>query len=779
MGRGALRIFAFVVVSVAFNRAAIAGNTQWVATGSLGFPRENGSAVTLLDGRVFVAGGDGYPSSPASATGAEIYSPAKGTWSYAAAVPVTLQEAVVLRMADGKVLVASACGGGGTSANNDAIYDPNYDTWSLPAPVNFGHDPGAALLLADGTPFLVGGGCGPGAGCEIFDAAMDRWLPTASLATARFAHIAQALPDGRVLVAGGAVDAVGSLATSEIYDPKSDAWSSGPPLSTPRRNPVAARLPDGRVLVVGGGLFASGAPSQALASAEIFDPKTNTFAPTASMAAGRWNPSVTTLPDGRVLVIGGTEPTTNAPVPGVEIYDPATSTWRVTSPLLTTRTSPSVAPLPGGKVIVAGGSVPGVLTPLASAEIYSADCASGAACGGAACVDGFCCDFACTGPCVACAAAEKGAGGDGFCGPRPAGTAPPGGGCAATSASTCGTTGACGANGACAVYPADTVCAPAVCADDVSVQKASMCDGSGACRYQGTLACEPSRCEEGACATPCVVNSDCIAGDRCASGVCQPALQLGSACASDGACASGACADGVCCSSACPADGCHACTAAHGAPADGTCVALSGTACDDGNACTTGDVCKAGSCAPTDAVACPMPRACHGVGTCDPKTGACSTPTLADGVPCDDGDLCTKHDVCAGGACRGLDPVVCAQPTCGETPSCVPSTGLCGDAPDGGSISCGGCGDAGCADASPPDAGRVCDGGDGCRAQDASAGSPDASLAGDAASDAPVPVANGGCGCRAARDAPAQLAPAIGALVVGSLGARRRRRARR
>lgn len=63
---------------------------------------------------------------------------------------------------------------------------------------------------------------------------------------------------------------------------------------------VAARLPDGRVPVAGGW---DGA--EFLASAEIWDPATGVFSPTASMSAPRAAAATAVLSDGRVLVTGG------------------------------------------------------------------------------------------------------------------------------------------------------------------------------------------------------------------------------------------------------------------------------------------------------------------------------------------------------------------------------------------------------------------------------------------------------------------------------------------
>src|SRR5262249_47758786 len=92
-------------------------------------------------------------------------------------------------------------------------------------------------------------------------------------------------------------------------------------MSTARSVPSLALLPSGKVLVVGGD-----------ASAEIFDPPTNTFTATGGMVAARIKPTTAVLGDGRVLVVGGryiheTIGTT------AEIYDPASGTFARTGDL--------------------------------------------------------------------------------------------------------------------------------------------------------------------------------------------------------------------------------------------------------------------------------------------------------------------------------------------------------------------------------------------------------------------------------------------------------------
>lgn len=110
---------------------------------------------------------------------------------------------------------------------------------------------------------------------------------------------------------------------------------------------TATLLPDGTVLIVGGSSSSAGMSS----SAEIYDPSTATFRPTGSMRADRAGHTATLLATGKVLVAGGTGQTT------AELYDPVTATFSETGPLLAViQFGHAATLLPTGQVLLVGGS---------------------------------------------------------------------------------------------------------------------------------------------------------------------------------------------------------------------------------------------------------------------------------------------------------------------------------------------------------------------------------------------------------------------------------------
>jgi hypothetical protein len=90
-------------------------------------------------------------------------------------------------------------------------------------------------------------------------------------------------------------------------------------------------------------------------SAEIYNPATGRWTPTAPLNAPRFDHTATTLPDGQVLVAGGTSSGYGSGFATAELYDPAANRWTPTEPLSQGFARHRAVPLPNGQVLLMGG----------------------------------------------------------------------------------------------------------------------------------------------------------------------------------------------------------------------------------------------------------------------------------------------------------------------------------------------------------------------------------------------------------------------------------------
>ncbi|MBK7399635.1 MAG: hypothetical protein IPJ34_26115 [Myxococcales bacterium] len=191
------------------------------------------------------------------------------------------------------------------------------------------------------------------------------WEATTSLGTPRDLAAATVLPDGKVLVAGGATGSASVLATAERFDPATTAWTPVGALSTARwRHRVVTS--GGKTLVLGGSSSSAFSDPPALSSTELFDAATGTFSAGPPLGAARATFTTTILPGGKVLVVGGENGAVS--LSSVELWDPAAGTIVSKKPMSIARAEHGAVLLPSGKVLVAGGRSGS--TPLSTTEIY-------------------------------------------------------------------------------------------------------------------------------------------------------------------------------------------------------------------------------------------------------------------------------------------------------------------------------------------------------------------------------------------------------------------------
>jgi len=190
--------------------------------------------------------------------------------------------------------------------------------------------------------------------------------PALKMNDVRAAHSATLLPDGRVLIGGGFREEGTSeiaIASAEIFDPATNTFTPTGDMNEPRDGHTATLLPDGQVLIVGGWNVRNRS-----STAELYDPQTGKFAYTGSMMAPRQGFTATLLKNGQVLIAGG-DSARNAPQFTAELYDPVTGRFTPTRSLNNGRVAHTATLLNDGRVLLIGGTS-GDDTILASAEIF-------------------------------------------------------------------------------------------------------------------------------------------------------------------------------------------------------------------------------------------------------------------------------------------------------------------------------------------------------------------------------------------------------------------------
>jgi N-acetylneuraminic acid mutarotase len=367
-----------IAAMLALAAIAFAAGTPgtWVETGAMSTARGGPGVALLQSGKVLAAGGSSNTVS--DLTSAEVYDPASGSWGFVTSMTIGRGIPTAVTLQSGKVLVVAGSTPSGTNDDSAEVYDPVANAWTPAAnkmSVKRAQLPNA-VLLNDGRVLVVGGLASPSsANADLYNPATNSFSAASAMGSARGAPAAILLPGGKVLVAGGADGSGSPLSSAEVYNPASNSWANtANSMSSPRIAPTISLLPNGKVLIAGG--ESQTTPSTAVtASADIYDPSTNSFTPAASMHAGRVLGEQTTLGTGQVLVAGGASISggSTSVLQGAEVYDPATNTWNSTGSLNESRAAQGQVLLPSGQVLDAGGisTASGSSSNLASAELYT------------------------------------------------------------------------------------------------------------------------------------------------------------------------------------------------------------------------------------------------------------------------------------------------------------------------------------------------------------------------------------------------------------------------
>jgi hypothetical protein len=349
---------------------------QWKGAGALSVGRYAPGAALLADGRVLVAGGYSFETGRAHAT-SEVFDPATGAWADGPRLRAGRNFPVVLPLPGGDALfVAGFRADAGTTALADRL-DAARGRFQPAEAAQEERELCAATPLKDGR-FLITGGYSTLRrktldSAEVYDPKTGVFtsLP-AKLQAARFGHAGALLPDGRVLILGGKVLATGEdVLPAELFDPEKGSFTPTGSLGVGRDRCTAWLLPGGKGVLVAGGSAKEGGTLPAR-HCEVYNVETGKFGPGPELVRDRMAHTMTALPDGRVLLVGGWSGSEKATTRQAELWDPA-GRFIPAGLLQAGRHDHAAARLKDGRVLVAGGKEApareGVETPL-GAEVW-------------------------------------------------------------------------------------------------------------------------------------------------------------------------------------------------------------------------------------------------------------------------------------------------------------------------------------------------------------------------------------------------------------------------
>ncbi|NVJ20683.1 hypothetical protein HUW62_05580 [Myxococcus sp. AM011] len=354
---------------------ALASQEARVLTTSPAFLRTGFTQTVLSDGRVLLAGGTAQ-GAPSDFRTCELYTPGASTvWSTTGSLVSARHEHAATRLSDGRVLVSGGItpGGNGKSAE---LYDPTTSLWTATGALQVARARHTQTLLPNGKVLVVGGDNPDStqglASAELFDPATGTWTLAAAPTHPYSGHTATLLNQGDVLVLGNRIQ-------HERYNPTTNAWSSvgnsNNVLASGHSATVLTKTVPGLVLVVGP-RWVNDVAGQV---ASLYDPVTNTWSSSGSVPVVRTGHAAVELSNGTVLVVGGMNPATGAPVTSAARFDIGTNGWTTMPALVRARRDFKVSLVGNApdQVLINGGwsrDLSGATWTRQPSELYSTGC---------------------------------------------------------------------------------------------------------------------------------------------------------------------------------------------------------------------------------------------------------------------------------------------------------------------------------------------------------------------------------------------------------------------
>jgi hypothetical protein len=270
----------------------------WALVASMLKPRDQHTATLLPDGTVLAAGGTSSGTQATPVASAETYDPETNRWTLAGAMITPRFDQMAILLKTGKVLLCGGTQNVNTNLSSCELYNPATRRFTATGDMGSQRRYSTMVMLQSGDIMVDG----DQSGAILYSVKTGHWRGAATPPYANFGATLSLLPDGRVMETPSLQAGV---QRTQIYDPVRNSWSlAGKELA--RIYNATATLPNGLVLTTGG--CVNDCANQNVATAELFHPDTGRWTVAPSMHVGREDHSAVTLPDGRVLVVGGGGP---------------------------------------------------------------------------------------------------------------------------------------------------------------------------------------------------------------------------------------------------------------------------------------------------------------------------------------------------------------------------------------------------------------------------------------------------------------------------------------
>ena len=206
-----------------------------------------------------------------------------------------------------KMIVWGGVGVDSALTNTGGIYDPATDTWTATSTVGAPSSRAVPKAVWTGSKMIIWGGyVGSIAFANtggIYDPAADAWTATSTTGAPSDRNLSTAVWTGSKMIIWAGDDGPRQVNTGGVYDPATDTWTATSTVGAPSGRHSQSAVWTGSKMIAWGGFGCP--PCQALDTGGIYDPATDAWTPTSTVAAPSAREGHTAVWTGSQMIVWG------------------------------------------------------------------------------------------------------------------------------------------------------------------------------------------------------------------------------------------------------------------------------------------------------------------------------------------------------------------------------------------------------------------------------------------------------------------------------------------